>query len=217
MSTVRRYMGIVAALMLSGTVCFAKTIVMDATACERMAGISKVAPRQSWALNQARPGYFNNTHVVLAKGQSFLVQFPLDRIPAGHRIAHAELILPIAGRSGNEPRFYLWRLLADWGVGVSHLYRKVAKEKVEWTRPGAGGISSDRATRPTDVVRVTKNGKNVVNVTEDVELWYAGAADNNGWLLTVEDVGTSVTISSPVYTGQKAWKLRITYEPKGTE
>jgi len=193
----------------------AETIVLDASSCDRMAGIAEAAPRQSWALTEIGPGMFSNGEVSLAQGRSLLIRFPLESIPKGNRIVHAEFIVPIIWGYGNEPRFYLWRTLADWGAGVCHLYRQTSPKLVPWTKPHAGGISSDRATRPTDIVRVSITENKTINVTEDVELWYTGAAANNGWLLTVEDPGNYIRVYSPVFAYLAMWQLRITFEPEG--
>jgi hypothetical protein len=64
------------------------------------------------------------------------------------------------------------------------------------------------------VVRISNTGDQVVNVTEDVELWYTGAAANHGWILTHEDTGSLIRLSSPVWATRGNWKLRITYEPE---
>lgn len=197
------------------TVAWARTIIVTAAVCDRMAGISDIAPRQSWALSQPWPGIFSNSTLTLQPQQSFLFRFNLGQIPEGQRIAHAELTLPVNTWSGVEPRFYLWRVLPDWGRGVCHLYRKVEQDqKIEWSKPGAAGISSDRASRPTDIVRLTEVGDVVINVTEDVDLWHTGAAPNHGWMLTVEDPGTVVHLLSPAYSAAARWTLRVTYEPE---
>lgn len=232
---------LLAAALIAALPADARTIVIDGTKSDRMAGIAEPAPRQSWAMNEPSIGVFSVNAVLLARDRSFLIRFPLDSIPAGARIAHAELILPVTQCSGSEPRFYLWRILADWGPGVSYVYRKAESAldsaqasrnqgakggdnransptnrigKIEWTRPGARGDSSDRATRPTDIARLTEPGDVTINVTEDVELWHTGMAANQGWMLTVEDPGTTVLLKSPVWEdGAAAWRLRITYEP----
>jgi hypothetical protein len=194
-----------------------RTIVLNATDSDRMAGIAESAPRQSWAMYEYRQGYFITTALSVAPNHSFLFRLALDKIPPGHRIAHAELILPVVNFRGSDPRFYLWRILPDWGPGVNWIHRTGRPEKIEWTKAGGRGISSDRATRPTDVVRLTAIGEVAINVTEDVELWYSGAATNNGWMITVEDPDGFVQIGSPVWDQAAAWKLRVTYEPVPTD
>jgi hypothetical protein len=113
-----------------------------------------------------------------------------------------------------EPRLYVWRLLPEWGAGVCHQYRTQRPAKAEWAAPGARGGGTDRATRPTVVLPLTSAGEKVVNVTQDVELWYTGAAPNNGWLLTAEDADALIRLDSPLWNARGRWKLRITYEPQ---
>lgn len=194
----------------------ADTLVLDGTVIDRVAGISEAAPRQSLALTESAPDMSANTEVGLIRGRSLLLRFPLDSIPKGNRIVHAELIVPVIWGYGTEPRFYVWRLLADWGPGVSHLHRRTLPKPILWTRPHAAGISSDRATRPTDIVRASVTENKTINVTEDVELWHTGAAANHGWLFTVEDPDISIRMYSPSVSYQAMWKLRITYEPEAT-
>lgn len=191
----------------------ARTIVMDATSCDRMAAIAKPAPRMSWAARTSGDDIYNTGQIDLTDERALLLRFPLDQIPAGNRIAHAELVVTVAAFSGVDPRFYVWRLLADWGHGVCYDYRTTLPKETPWTKPGARGLSSDRATRPTDIVRPTEIGEVVINVTEDVELWYTDQAPNNGWILTVEDPGVTMNLTSPTWTGAPGWRLRITYEP----
>lgn len=207
--------GVALALAVWGTAA-AKTIVLDAgTAADRMAGICDVAPRQSWATFEQWSATFYSNAVQVQPGRGFLIRFRLDAIPPGQQITHAELIVPVTTYSSTDVRFYLWRVLADWDAGVCHLYRVAIPKKIPWTRPGARGGSSDRATRPTAIVRLTEGpGEQVINVTEDVDLWYSGAAPNNGWLLSVEDPATSVRFQCPTWDGGQSWRLRITYEPQ---
>lgn len=192
----------------------ARTVVIDAGAADRMAVIAESAPRLSWAGYERWPAIYSTIFFDIVQGRSFLIRFQLGEIPKGQCITHAELIVPVDHCTGNAVRFYLWRILADWGSGVCHMYRAVYPEKREWTRAGARGYSSDRATRPSAIVQVNKKGEYVVNVTEDVELWYTGAAPNNGWIFTVEDVGTLVRFPSPVWESAQLWRIRITYEPE---
>ena len=51
-----------------------------------------------------------------------------------------------------------------------------------------------------------------MNVTQDVELWYSGAAPNRGWLLTFDSY--SILISPTHMAERSKWELRITYEPE---
>ncbi len=243
-------------LLLSVVPVHGRTINLDASRCNRMALISAAAPMHGWASKSGHrccwtgteprrshgwhPGWRWNSTLVndlirIDRGHSFLLSFPLDMIPKGHRVVHAQLTLPVTYAQEHEPRFYVWRVLPDWGPGVCHLYRSTRPQRVAWNRPGAAGLSSDRATRPTDIVRLSPATMQLldrgrwslwsndmvrdltVNVTEDVDLWHSGAAANNGWLITVEDPGTYVEMLSPVWDGRNRWKLRITYEPQPQE
>lgn len=195
----------------------ARTVLLDIEHADRIAAIDADAPRLSWAMARDRHGNPYTTHVSLSEARSLLLRYSLEVIPSGQRIVHAELVVPVRSKGGSEPRFYLWRVLAHWGPGVCHDYRYIDdQEKLEWTRPGAAGIASDRATRPTDIVRVLEDGpaEMVINVTEDVELWYDERAPNHGWLFSVEDVGAVVHLESPLWETPEGWTLRITYEPR---
>lgn len=192
----------------------ARTIVLDANEADQMAVISDVAPRMSWAACEAWPAVYNTGNIDLVPGRGFLIRFALSKVPAGQRIAFAELIFPVQSCTGSDPRFYLWRVLAEWGPGVSHRYRMTAPAKAAWTMPGARGLASDRALRPSAVVRVLTPGEQALNVTKDIELWYTGAAPNCGWLFTVEDPELFIRFASPAWDALTAWKLRITYEPE---
>lgn len=203
------------ALALCAVPAHAKTIILTAQDADRVAAIADVAPRMSLCFFETWPGTMYMNQVGVSQGRSVLMRYNLASIPAGQRITHAEWVLPVTSFSGSEPRFYAWRMIAEWGPGVCHLYRVTLPKKVEWVRPGARGHSSDRATRPSEIIRLTEAGERVINVTEDLELWYTKAAPNNGWMLTVEDPGVQVIFPSPVWAeGVNTWKLRITYEPE---
>lgn len=193
----------------------ARTIILDASACKRIAYLSEVAPRHSWAMYERRPGMYDTGAVGLVPNRGLLIEFPFEKIPSGQRIAHAELVVHVATYGGSEPRFYLWRMINDWGAGACWQYRTTWPKPVAWTKPGGRGQSSDRATRPTAIQRLIHAQDNIINVTEDVSLWYTGAAKNHGWMLTVEDPGVYVQLVSPTDTiYMPSWRLRITYEPE---
>lgn len=210
---------LLALLALVTTPLHARTIVLTMDDCDRGAAIDESAPLFSWAMVSVSDNAVGTDIVQLVPRRRLLLRFALDKIPPGHRIEHAELITRVHYRQGPEPRLYLWRMLADWGPGVCHQYRMTKPEKLEWTKPGAGGNSSDRATEPTDIVRVKaavidEHQPIVINVTEDVDLWYRGVARNNGWMFSVEYPGVDVRLASPLnQEGRVIWKLRITYEP----
>lgn len=191
-----------------------ETVVLDGRDIDRVAAIADVAPRMSWAMWENATGQFSTGAAAVAPGRSLLLRYSLEKIPPGHRITHAEWILPVSSVSGSEVRFYIWRMLGEWGPGVSHLYRTVEPEPVEWVRPGARGLSSDRATRPSEIVRVDTVGDRVINVTEDVEIWYTRSAANAGWILTIEDPASVVQFAATPMAQAERWRLRITYEPE---
>ena len=87
-------------------------------------------------------------------------------------------------------------------------------ERVKWHTPGAKGLGQDRAARATAMATIKGSGEQTLNVTEDVELWYTGAAANYGWILTTEDQDVYVRMPSPFWGAPKGWKLRITFEPE---
>ncbi|OGV62787.1 MAG: hypothetical protein A2498_02560 [Lentisphaerae bacterium RIFOXYC12_FULL_60_16] len=201
-------------LFLAAGTSLAGTIIIDSTGIDRVAGIVEWAPRQSWSLNEQPEGRAHNTSVGLVQGRGLLVRFALDAIPKGNRIIHAELVVNVPTTQGNEPRFYLWRILAEWGIGVCHQFRMTHPKPLAWTRPGARAFSTDRATRPTDIVRIRTPGDVTINVTEDVDLWYTGTVPNHGWLFTVEDPAISLAFHTPLTKEPGRWLLRVTYEPE---
>ncbi|MFW6059353.1 MAG: hypothetical protein ACODAQ_04185 [Phycisphaeraceae bacterium] len=198
----------------------ARTILLGVEDCDGIAAIDAAAPRLSWAMARSGRQTYHTGHMALTEQRSLLMRFDLGRIPPDQRIVHAELVVPVRERLGSDPRFYAWRLLTDWGAGVCHLYRFTRRgesdERIPWTEDGARGIGSDRAAAPTDAVRVTSSeaSKYVINVTEDVELWYEDRAENHGWLFSVEDPEVEVRLASPLWHYRDDWTLRITYEPR---
>jgi hypothetical protein len=194
----------------------AKTIHVTDLDCERMAVISPDAPEMSWAANESPPGLHTTKYTLYLKtGKAFLIVFPLDGIPKGQRITQAELTVPIPSVVGTQ-RLTVRRVLGDWGPGVNHKYRRQTPKKVEWDKPGATS-ATDLAAKASTVLKVDSIGEKTINVTEDIELWYSGAAKNNGWAFRVEEDSSYLHLASPLSTypnGYGAWKLRITYEPE---
>lgn len=207
---------IVFAICLASTSSLAaRTIELSDFDCDRMAVISPQAARSSWAMTELGPGEFTTTMIDLRAERAFLVRFPLDRIPAGQRIARAEWIVPVDLISTtSEVKLHVRRLLGDWGPGVSYEFRTQRPKPITWSQPGAKGVSTDRASQPSSIVTVPGPGELTINVTEDVELWYAGVAENQGWIVTIEDPAALVRLGSPLWAGQGKYKLRITYEPE---
>ena len=194
----------------------ARTITLTADDCDRMAVTAPQAPRASWAATRLAPGVLDTAHQLqLYQGMTFLLRFPLDKIPKGQRITKAELTLKADFKDG-EPKLLLGRVLADWGPGVCHLYCRTLPKRIEWAQPGGRGSATDVANKPSATVKVGALGEYTLDVTEDVELWYTGAAVNRGWALWQEG-GYAVYFPSPYnpHSGSgKQWKLRITYEPQ---
>ena len=144
-----------------------------------------------------------------------MICYPLNKIPKGQRIVRAELVIPLYPDQG-EQRLQVRRVVGDWGAGVCHEYRMVRPKKVAWAKPGARDPVAD--ARPGASVRVRAGTKEqVVNVTEDVELWYTGVAPNQGWLILPEFDDGRIGCHSPLsdlLPGYGSWKLIITYEPE---
>ena len=192
---------------------FARTIIVTDAVVDRMACIAEAAPRQSWAAIPEGNGVFTTRLASVAQGRSFLMRWNIGDIPKDSRILNAELFVPIDSVSDANTRLYLWRLVGDWGPGVSYQYKTMRPKPVEWGEAGAGSPGIDRAVRPTGVLKAAA-GEIVFNVTQDVEAWYNAAAPNAGWMFTSEDTGVVVNIQAPMYSGAGRWKLRITYEPR---
>jgi hypothetical protein len=209
--------GLVGLLALVATTpAAARTITITDQDCERMAVLNSAAPEVGWTAHEVHPGvYTTKYHLYLKPETTFLLAFPLDSIPKGQRITQAELVVPVH-YVDRERKLTMRRVLADWGAGVNHQYRRQRPKKAEWAKPGAAG-AADCAAKPSAVVKVEAAGDKTVNVTEDVELWYSGAAANNGWAFRFEDQAGYFYLLSPLSTypaGAGSWKLRITYEPE---
>jgi hypothetical protein len=206
-------------VLLAAVPVSAETLKLSDADCERMAFISVVAPRLSWATSEQGNGVFPNRYTLTFRpGRAFLICYPLEQIPKGQRIASAEWVVPVRQADG-PGHLRVRRIMRDWGAGVSYQHRTVRPKKEEWSKPGAQGVSTD-AARPSALARVTGRGDVAINVLEDVELWYTGGAPNHGWLLSVEDQNGQVDCFSPLsyggveYAGYGRWKLTITFEPK---
>jgi hypothetical protein len=104
-------------------------------------------------------------------------------------------------------------MVVSWGPGVCFQYREARPKPVEWTEPGARGNASDRSERPTAIALCKTGEETILNVTQDVELWHSGAAENNGWMFTIEE-DAQLRLPTPAGATRGSWKLRITYEPK---
>jgi hypothetical protein len=192
----------------------ARTIEIDGEAFAAAAVIDARAPRVSWAGARGRGSNYSTTTVEAMPGKAILLRYDLQgRIPEGMRITRALWVMPVTSHSPAQVRMEVWRMIADWGPGVSHELRTAEPEPTAWGEPGGRGPGTDRALSATAMTTVTEAREIAVNVTRDVELWYTGAAPNHGWMINVEDHNGVVRFSSPIWTGRNNWKLRITYEP----
>jgi hypothetical protein len=210
--TSRSVLALALTLVCTGALA-ARTITISADECDRMGVISATAPRIGWSNEIGTNMYHTYAQLHLYSNMAILIRYPLDRIPKGQRITKAEWTVPFTYTAGVKQRLAVRRLLAEWGTGVCHDFRMVLpKKKQEWARPGGLG-NADRVAKTTAVFMMLNSGQQTVDVTEDVELWYTGAAPNRGWILNLDDPGTAIFMPSPYPTGAD-WKLQITFEPK---
>lgn len=212
-----RAAGVLAAAGYYAAPARARTVDLLDEDCERIAVLSSAAPKLGWAVNEwpHRTCYTTTLNITLRTGSAVLICFPLDKIPKGQRIRSAELQIPVWGCEG-AGRITVRRVLGNWGAGVSHQYRMIRPKPVEWAKPGARGVGTDCATKPTVTLDVTDKGHKAVNVFKDVEMWYNGDAANHGWLITADDRGTNISLMCPVSDypeGRGVWKLSVEFVP----
>ena len=191
-----------------------KTIILTDIDCERMAFIQAAAPRWSWGGYDVSTSSQSTAQLYMMPDRAFLIAFPLEKIPKRQKILKAELSFTSILQTPGEQKLHLRRILAPWGAGVCWQYASVRPMKTEWKQAGGRGAGTDRAAKASAVVRTSEAGEKTVNVTEDVELWYTGAAANHGWMISIEDPDVYVVLTSPLWTSRGSWKLRITYEPE---
>ncbi|MEO8205272.1 MAG: hypothetical protein ABI615_03770 [Chthoniobacterales bacterium] len=201
--------------LFANTHVFGRTISLRANDMDMMAAIVEEGPRHSWVSYTAEGanGIYRVNPILISLTHSFLFRFSLEKIPKGQRITNAELSIKL-GATSKGARIFIWRIVADWGPGVNHIYRMQRPKAVAWALPGARANSSDRATKPSAMLSTTEAGEQVINLTEDVELWYSGAAHNYGWQISSEDTDAYFLLSIPVTEIQDNWELRVTYEPQ---
>ena len=201
------------ALMALAPLAQARTIELSDVDADLIACIRPECPRMSFAGYEIGEGIFTTDYIGLRHGVSMLIRVPLDRIPAGMRITKAEWIIKVGYQSHDASRLHVWRMTTEWGYGACYLYRIMRPKPTPWAVEGARGSATDRAEDPT-AIAPTKSGQDVnLNVTQDVELWYTGAAPNYGWMFTNEDQ-IDFRLNPPAHTTRGTWKLRITYEPR---
>ena len=195
----------------------ARTITLTAEDCDKMAVLSAKVPRLGWAAIQANTGVYSaENSLQLFPDMALLMRFSLQPIPKNQRITKAEFTMPTDYVAG-KPDLSVRRLVADWGIGVCHLYRQTYPQKIEWAQPGGRGAATDRHNKDSALFRIEKVGDHTVDVTEDVELWYTNAVPNRGWILAIENQSGpfySPSPYSPRYNSGKRWKLQITFEPQ---
>jgi len=202
-----------AAFLIFASPAVAKTITLTDEDSDRMAAIAEVAPNSSWAGSVIVGGVIYDGTIDITPVHSFLIRFPLDQIPKDQRITKAELTFPVSIAPA-EQKVLVRRIVGSWGAGVSWNHRQVNGKKLAWTTPGAKAGGKDRVTKPTATIKLNGAGEATANLTEDVELWYSGAAANEGWIFTNDAPEGFVRIPSPTWVNTGAWKLRVTYEPK---
>ena len=203
---------LLAALLLLGlaaTLAPARTITLKPDALDAFAVLAENHPRNGWAAQPIDASLYLSNPPLAAHNTSFIVRYSFAQLPPGQRITHAEWIIP--GGAAAAGTVTVWRVIADWGIGVCHQLRMGYPKPLPWSVPGARGKSIDRATKPTGSGKFTAAPQVTVNVTQDVELWHTGAAPNRGWLLTFDSASLLV---SPTHGGRGQWQLRITYEPE---
>ena len=197
----------------------ARTILLTAEELDQMAVLNAKAPKVAWTgmLFATNKVHSPETSIHFYPEHSLLMQFSFAKIPKDSRIAKAEFFMPVDYIAGGSFSMSVRRVTAEWGHGVNNLHRMQYPEKHEWAQPGARGAGTDRAAKVSGVFKVDKAGEYMVDVTEDVELWFTGAAPNRGWVLTNEPTGGIIYVPAPYgarSTGSKRWKLQITYEPQ---
>src|SRR5262249_4616777 len=125
----------------------ARTITLTAEDCDMMAVLSPQAPRSSWAATRLSPGVVDASQgLQMDQNMTLLMRFPLTKIPKGQRITKAELTFKAEYLDG-KPKMHLRRVLAEWGPGVCHLYRRTVPKKVAWAQPGGRGGATDLANK----------------------------------------------------------------------
>ena len=195
----------------------ARTITLTAEDCDQAAVIAASLPRSSWAAMKRASGILDTgPSVHLSADMAILMRFSLDKIPKDQRIIRAELTT--ATNYNPVPvKIQVRRLLADWGPGVCHIYRRTFPKKIEWSQGGGRGAGSDRTNKASGVMSFKGPSEATVDLTEDVELWYTGGATNLGWIFNIEGSAGVIYLASPYCPSSPSaqqWKLVITFEPR---
>lgn len=201
-------------LVLASTPLQARTITIDDRQITHMAVISAEVPLSSWVGSRSTLGVFTSNLIEMIPGRRLLLQFPLENIPQGQRIVSAQLTFDVTYAPYDSQRLFIWRMLKPWGLGVNHTMSTQIPKPMPWSSPGADAPGVDRALTPTANFRVPGAGEQVIDVTQDVELWYSGIVANNGWVMALDEGNQYLRLASPLYNAGPVFILRITYEPE---
>ena len=204
----------IAFALLAAADAAARTITLDDTQVFHIAHIGPQVPQASWLGRHSSPGIYVNNYMDMTPGRRFLIRYPIESIPPGQRIVSATWTIPVDQDPRVPIRLFVWRLLTPWGLGVNHQYRTQLPKPVPWAEPGAGAPGIDRAITPTATINIEGVGEQVIDVTQDVEMWYTGMAPNHGWVMAIDEANTVLRLYTPLYNGRGKYRLRITYEPE---
>lgn len=216
MSAMLRWISLMTILVLVESA-MGRTIEGSAAWMDRVAILDERQPEESQAMLSRKEPPLEQTQITLNRQRCLLVRFDLSAIPAGQRVLHAELHVPVNAFDGPLPRLHVWRMIAEWGEGVNHDDRFQTPEPLSWMIGGGRGPGVDRGLFPSASVHVTKTGTYAFNVTGDVALWVSGVARQQGWMLGVSEAEGHVRLVMPsigTHDVNDEWRLRITYEPK---
>lgn len=206
------------ALLCTCPMLHARTITIEDSKITHMAHIGPEVPQASWIGSNSTTGVYTTNIIEMTPGSRLLIQYPLDQIPQGQRIVSARWIFSVPYAPYDSHRLFLWRVLQPWGLGVNLTQRIQVPKALPWSSPGADAPGIDRAITPTAIIRINGIKEHVIDVTQDVELWYTGVAPNHGWVMALDEgnryVRRYVRIASPLYNATSVFTLQITYEPE---
>lgn len=192
----------------------ARTITIEDSKITHIAHVGPEVPQASWIGSTSTTGIYTTSMLEMTPGRRLLIQYPLDQIPAGQRIVSAQWVFPVTYAPFDAQRLFVWRVLQPWGLGVNLAMRIQVPNPIPWSSPGADAPGIDRAITPTATIPINGAQEYVIDVTQDVELWYTGVAPNHGWVMALDEGNRYVRLASPLYTNKSVFTLRITYEPE---
>lgn len=196
------------------TLTHARTITLDDSQVMQMAHIGPEIPEACWLGAHLVPGMYYSVYIEMTPGRRLLIRYPLEQIPKGQRIVSAQWIFPITYAPYPSQRLFIWRVLQPWGLGVNYTMRTQFPKPLPWSSPGADAPGVDRAITPTAAIRIQSAEEQIIDVTQDVQLWYSGVAPNNGWVMALDEGNQYLRLGNPMYDAKGVYKLRITYEPE---